>query len=211
MNFYDHTVHYGESFAERTGEPEQFDAALGRVVESFSYLESNLKNLIVLLLGVPNDIGQIVTAELSFKGLVHMASSLFKHKHDQGEFVVENEDTEARFSELAGLCFSAEEHRNKIVHSSYVLRRFRIKTTAKTKGGLKTTVDAIDADKLLDISDFIGSIGTHVLELPMFLGMATRASTTSGFVHYYNGERLIAEFGRDLREDIRVTSGDGTP
>ncbi len=157
--------------------------------------------MITLFLGVQNDIGAIVTAELSYKGLLHLASSLFKHKHKRGDFVVENEDCAERFDELMALCFAAEEHRNRTIHSSYVAGRFRVKTTAKAKAGLKTTVEAIDADKLLDISDFIAAAGMHVEELPMFLNLATKIEGAGGIVRYYDGDKLIAVLGSNYKEE----------
>ena len=201
MSFYDHQIHHGETFRERIGDPDEFDAALGKVVESFSFLEASLRNLIVLFLGVPNDLGEIVTAELSFKGLIHMASSLFKHKNGRGDFVVKEEDCAARFNELTSLCFTAEQRRNEIIHSSYVAGRFRVKKTAKARVGLKTTVEPVDSSKLLDISDFIGAIGMHVLELPMFLNMATSIKTGAGITRYYNGDQLVAVFGNQCTDE----------
>ncbi len=41
MPFYDHQLGYGEAFRERIGDPQEFDAALGKVVESFSFLEGS--------------------------------------------------------------------------------------------------------------------------------------------------------------------------
>lgn len=201
MTFYDHQIHHGETFGERIGEPEEFEAALGKVVESFSFLEQNLGNLITMFLGLSNALGDIVTSELSSKGLVHMASSLFKYKHSRGDFAVSDEDCAARFKELMSLCFVAEERRNEIIHSSYVRRRFRVKKTAKMKHGLRTTVEPIDANRLLDISDFIGSTGMYVQELPMWLNMATRIEGGAGITKYYNGDSVLAVFGTNCPDE----------
>lgn len=197
MRFYDDTIHHGESFAERIGNPEELDAAIGRVIESFSFLEESLENVITMLLDVDNEIGEIVTAELSFKGLLNLFSSLFKHKHDRGDFVVEGEDPEERFRELLKLCYRAEEERNRIVHSSYVARRYRVKKTAKARSGLRTTVENLDASRMLDISDFIGSVGVYVQELPIALNIATSISGGPLLVQYYYGDELIAAFGHE--------------
>lgn len=201
MTFYDHQLHSGETFRERVGDPQEFDAALGKVVESFSFLERSLRNLVTLFLGVTNDIGEIVTAELSYKGLVHLASSLFKHKHVHGDFVVPGEDCAERFDELMSLCFAAEEHRNRTLHSSYVAGRFRVKTTAKAKAGLRTVVEAVDASKLLNLSDFIASVGMYVEELPLSLNMATRVEGAGGIVRYYDHDRVVAVFGSNYEEE----------
>ena len=173
MTFYDHKLQSGNSFSERVGNPDEFDAALGRIVESFSFLEGSLQNLITLLLDVSTELGSIITAELPYKGLINLASSLFKYRNSLEEYAVEGEDCSDRFKELMSLCSQAEEHRNRIIHSSYV-GRYRIKTTAKAKSGLKTAVEDIDADKLLDISDFITAVGMNVEELPLCLNLASK-------------------------------------
>lgn len=198
MKFYNDTLHYGESFAERIGDPEEIDAAIGRVIESFSFLEESLANIITILLDVDNEVGEIVTSELSFKGLLNLFSSLFKYKYDRGDFVVEDEDPEERLKELLKLCYRAEEERNKIVHSSYVARRYRVKKTAKARSGLKTIIENLDASRMLDISDFIGTVGMHVQEFPVLgLNIATRISGGPLIVQYYYEGELIAAFGHE--------------
>ena len=200
MGFYNHQIESGDSFGDRIGPPDEFDAGMGRVVESFSYLEGSLRNLITLFLDVSNEIGLIITAELSHKGLIHLASSLFKYKNSLGDFCVEGEDCAERFKELMALCSRSEELRNRIVHSSYV-GRFRVKTTAKAKAGLKTIVENIDADKLLDIADFIVAVGMNVEALPLKLNLATETSAHGGVVRYYNGDQCIAVFGVNSEPD----------
>ena len=39
----------GESFAERIGTPDAFDAAIGRIVLGFRFLEDTARNIIILL------------------------------------------------------------------------------------------------------------------------------------------------------------------
>ena len=133
MNYYDDTVSYGETFEERIGAPEQFDASLGKIIEGFSFLERTLSNVIILLLGVTNEIGDIITAELSYKNKLNLLSSLFQYKLT--EYKKAHSDVETQFKELLSLCNKAEGLRNQIIHSNYVANQFRVKITAKAKKG----------------------------------------------------------------------------
>ena len=83
----DHEKEY--SFKERIGEPEEFEAALGGVVESFSFLEESLCNVISILLEIGNEKAELITSELSFKNLVNLFSSLFKYRVERGDFQLE--------------------------------------------------------------------------------------------------------------------------
>jgi len=197
MKYYDDQIYQDASFAERIGSPDEIDAAIGRVVEAFSFLEENLRNVITILLDVEPEIGEIITAEMSFKGLLNLLASLFKYKSARGDFHVEGENISERFGELLKLCFRAEEERNKIIHSSYIARRYRVKTTAKAKMGLKTSIEEIDADRLLDISDFIGSVGMYVQELPLALNMATSISSGPLLIQYLYNDEVFAAFGHE--------------
>ncbi len=197
MKYYDDQIPGDEPFAERIRSTDEIDAALGRVVEAFSFLEESLRNVSAILLDVDPDIGEIVTAEMSFKGLLNLLASLFKYKNARGDFCVESEDISERFRQLLKLCFKAEEERNKIIHSSYVARRYRVKTTAKARSGLKTTIEELDSNRMLDVSDFIGSVGMHVQELPLALNIATAISGGPFLIQYLYNDEVIAAFGHE--------------
>jgi hypothetical protein len=197
MEFYDNTVHHGETFAERIGKPSEFDASIGKVILAFSFLEQSMCNVITMFLNVDPKVGEIITTELSFKGLLHLLSSLFKHKHERGDFHVQEENIELRFNELMKLCAKAKELRNQVAHSSYVLKAFRVKKTAKARQGLKTTIEKTNSGKMLDIADIIASTGMNVEELPLFLGLATSIQGGSHSVKYLNEDIVISVFGND--------------
>ena len=54
--------------------------ALGKITANFSQLEDELCRLIWYLLGPDEQLGQVVTAELSFRGLVNLAGALARHR-----------------------------------------------------------------------------------------------------------------------------------
>lgn len=192
MKYYNDTVSYGEAFEERIGAPEQFDASLGNIVEGFSFLERTLSNVIILLLGVTNEIGDIITAELSYRNKLNLLSSLFQHKLTEYKKV--HSDVETQFKELLSLCNKAEGLRNQIIHSNYVANQFRIKITAKAKKGLVKNIEKITPDRLLDIADFIVYVGMNVEEFPLVLGIANRVGGAAMNITYSKGDKIIKKF-----------------
>jgi hypothetical protein len=67
MKYYRDFARTGQSFAERCGEPDEFDAAMGRIALSFSFMEDTARNMILVLSGAQLEVGRILTAELSFR------------------------------------------------------------------------------------------------------------------------------------------------
>ena len=197
MKYYNDTISYGETFEERIGAPEKFDAALGRIVTSFSYLEETLSNIIILLLHIENDLGDILTAELSYKNKINIFSSLLQYNMEK--YMSFNRDIDERYKELISLCNKAEQLRNQIIHSSYVSNRYRIKKTARAKKGLIKTIEKVNPDYLFDIADFIVMVGMSVEELPMFMGIAESISASSDEVTYINKGKIIKKFKHEIK------------
>ncbi|WP_415398070.1 hypothetical protein [Sulfurimonas sp. CS5] len=194
MSFYNIKLKSNDSFQERIGEAEEFDAAIGRIVQSFSGLEISIKNVISIFLGIESDIAKIITEEMSFKNLISLLSSLFKYKYMKDNFNNPEIDIEKMFKELMSLCNNSEVYRNKIIHSQYVLKKYCVKTTSKMKKGLNTNIEEINADYLLDISDYISETSMCVEEFPMFLGISDFISGNGISVGYYKNKEVIAYF-----------------
>jgi len=192
MEYYNDTISYGETFEERIGKPGKFCASLGRVIVGFSFLEQTLSNVIILLLGVTNEIGNILTAELSYQNKINLFPSLFKHNIETFKNVHNNIETQ--FKELLSLCNKAEELRNQIIHSSYVANRYRIKVTAKAKKGLDKNIEEVNPDYLSDIADFIVSVGMNVEEFPLVLGLADQVGGDAKDTTYSKGNKVIKKF-----------------
>lgn len=198
MKYYNDKITSGDSFEDRIGEPEKFDASLGKIVEGFSFLEEALSNIIILLLGVENDLGYILTAELSYKNKINLFASLIKYNIEKYK-KTSHDDIETQFKELLYLCNKAEELRNQIIHSNYVANRYRIKLSAKAKKGLKKTIEEINPDYLLDIADFIIGVGTDVEGFPLILGFADTVRGSSECITYFKKNKIIKQFNRKLK------------
>jgi len=196
FNYFLVTVEDG--FESKIGEPEKFDAALGQIVESFSFLDETLSNVIILLLDIENNLGYILTAELSYKNKINIFGSLIKNNIEKYK-KSSHEDIEAQFKELLSLCNKAEELRNQIMHSSYVANRYRIKTTSKAKKGLKKTIEAVNPDYLLDIADFIAGVGLHIEKFPTVLGLADGFSVGPNGIAYLKKDKILKNFKHKIR------------
>jgi len=160
----------GDTFEERTGDPDSFSAGIGRIVLNFSELEAQISNGIVKCLQLDEERGRIVTSEISFKSKVYILSSLVKHLSGQWKFNVGDRDTLKCWEEIQKQCFRAEEKRNLIMHSEWAgpylrdLKAHRIKYSAKAKSGLKRQTEPIDSGGMLDIADYIITVATFVEE-----------------------------------------------
>ncbi|MBI3714794.1 MAG: hypothetical protein HY255_02235 [Betaproteobacteria bacterium] len=168
MSHFDQFKVTGYTYEERTT-PEAFTSALGEMAVSFSKLEDELSGAIAILLSSPYGIGQVVTAELSFRNKVHLMASLVKQLSGKRPFNFSADDLVEGVNELAANCFRAEELRNQLLHSSFVYDRtlrsmFRKKITAKSSAGLRSIQQEVNAAYILDVSDFIIMVAQDVEE-----------------------------------------------
>ena len=182
----------GETFAERIGEPDEFDAALGRIVQGFSYLEDSVRNVICLLLGADLSVGKIVTAEASFRQKLDLLGSLVLKRIDSVD-TQPRAECEVDFRQLLAICRRSEELRNQHLHSRYS-RSARAKTTAKAGRGLRTTVQPTNSDVLLDVADFVVNAAMLVEEFPLRLGIADTVGGVGDYVEYSLDDRSVAVF-----------------
>ena len=126
--------------------PDEHLKHIGDVTVSFAVLESQLQTLTQSLLGSGQRLGQIVTAELSFKALRALSVSLYIQRNG------DDEDTEA-FRSLIKRAADVEEHRNQIVHSVWGAGNgassiTRIKTTAKERHGIRFHFENVSTEQL---------------------------------------------------------------
>lgn len=136
--------------------PEAHLKCIGDITVSFAMLESQIALLIGSLIYEHQRIGQIITAELSFKNLRALLVSLYLERH--------GEDSEfKKLREYMKRAGQVEEKRNQITHSVWVVGKdrnhiTRIKTTAKEKHGIRFQFNEISSEKLLDIAKEIKSL-----------------------------------------------------
>jgi hypothetical protein len=122
--------------------------AIGLITVNFAMLETTIGSGIALFLG---NYGQIVTAELSFKGMVALFSSLYRDWTDDPKKLEQLES-------LLKRVMRAEEKRNIVSHSLWIMgvtdeTITRIKTTAKMSKGLKHTFEQVTVRDLEQIAD----------------------------------------------------------
>ncbi len=136
---------------------------IGDITVSFTLLEFQLQSLIGSLIYEHQRIGQIVTAELSFRNLRDLLISLYLERHG------EDEDFEIlqEFMKRSG---KIEEKRNQITHSIWAGGKdknhiIRIKTTAKEKHGISFKSEQFSVN---DLSDFVKVIKVLSRELSDF-------------------------------------------
>jgi hypothetical protein len=130
--------------------------AIGLITVNFAMLESAVASCAWLLLGLNQVKGQIITAELSFKGLVALYSSLYRDgTHDSIKL--------AELDRLIKRVKQAENKRNVITHSLWMMGNSektitRTKTTAKISKGLKHQFEQLTVEGLNGIADEIADI-----------------------------------------------------
>lgn len=161
----------GDSFEDRVGVPEAFDAAIGHVAMAFSYIEDTLSESIGELLRIDSRSTAAVTAEMSFRNKVHLFASLVRLQLEHVQFNVGTLDPQAYLGELIGACFKCEEMRNSVMHSSWSVegmtsgtKRRRKKITAKATRGVHTHEEELTAGDVLDIYDYTIYVATMIDE-----------------------------------------------
>lgn len=137
---------------------------LGQAAISFQRLESDLA-MVVAFLCYPEDYeaGQIVTAELSFKGLCSLASSMFRYWKPKKEDIKE-------FETLLSQCFTIESRRNELIHSTYGMSGFweheasfqRTKIRAKFKKGKREICETLTKEELMEFSTNCTKLGCEI-------------------------------------------------
>lgn len=168
MPFYERFRKSADSFRDRIGAPSEFEAALGLVVINFQELEAVIGVAIASCLHTEPRSAAILTAELSFKKLVHILGALTRDKNT-AVAAAETDERLARLDELLGLCFFLEGERNRLIHSFWPaphqtgLAALRLKRTAR-KDGLREQRESVDAGLVLDIADYAAYVTTMLEE-----------------------------------------------
>ena len=159
-----------DTFEERTGDPDTFSCAVGRIVIWFADLEHEISMAIHKLLGHDARTTAIITSEMSFKNRVHAMASLIREQVSEKQFNTGHESTEDVLNVIVARCFQAEELRNQVMHSFWDgpflrdARATRRKITSKAARGLRIAEENVDSDHLLDIADFICDVAMLVEE-----------------------------------------------
>ena len=154
-------------YEERVGPPEELPAVIGRISMNFQALEDELSNRIIQMTGLDKEIGEVITAELSFKNKVNLFASLYYKLKDEYHFNSIPKYEDGFFKELLKALNKSEEFRNQILHSNVIKdwktnQIIRRKTTAKAKKGLTKVNQQVDIPYLFNIADYIISMMMEV-------------------------------------------------
>jgi hypothetical protein len=136
--------------------------AIGLITVNFALLENQIAFAIWFLIGLDQQTGQIITAELSLKGLVALFCSLYRNKTNDPSAINELNDLMKKVTQ-------AEEKRNVIMHSVWAAGDTektitRFKQTAKTKKGLQNQFEQMTVEKLNEIANEIAEAAAEVNE-----------------------------------------------
>jgi len=131
--------------------PDEHLKHIGDITVSFALLESQIKTLIGSLIAEHQRIGQIITAQLSFRNLLDLVISLYLERHGE-------DDDYLKLKLLMNKAGNIEENgegvsRNKIIHSIWAAGRdkdhiTRVKTNERKKNGLKFQFEELSAQEL---------------------------------------------------------------
>lgn len=130
--------------------PPKLLVHIGDITVSFALLEQAIQGLVGSLIREHQRIGQIITAELSFKNLRALAISLYLERH--------GEDSDANtLRDLMNRATQTEGERNQISHSVWGSGNTadtitRIKTTAKERHGIQFHFQDLGESDLANIA-----------------------------------------------------------
>jgi hypothetical protein len=198
MKYYRDFTRSGHSFAERSGDPDEFTSAMGSIAFHFADMEEAARHMIVLLAGLQSDVGRIITAEMSFRLKLEVLGSLINLRIQGIADPVAREEIREETAELLAICQKSEDMRNTYFHSSYSLDRIRTKTTAKRKHGLRIVTEKVDSALLLDVADFICESAHELMALPLILQIADGLTDDGSKIVYSKDGLEVAsvEIGR---------------
>jgi hypothetical protein len=137
--------------------------AIGRVTVNFALLEHTISSFIWGFFSHQR-VGEIVTAELSFKAKVALLMSLHKH-------AIKDTDKNAQLEALLKSALGLEGKRNTLTHSYWGTggedeTATRLKTTAKMSKGLQHQLEEM---RVGDVEEIAAQIGELTFEIMCFM------------------------------------------
>ena len=189
MKYYQDFSASGDSFEDRIGPPDEFDAAMGRIALGFSFLDDTARNLIVLFSKTDRRTGFTLAAQLSFKQKLEVLEALVANELER----VSDDSLKEQVREMFTLCRRSEELRNSYLHSSYS-GTVRAKFSAKDKRGLRITKEQVSPALLLDVADFIVGAGMEIEGLPLLFGYGDTHGGSADYSEYLQDGKVIARF-----------------
>jgi hypothetical protein len=144
--------------------PAEHLRMIGQITVNFALLENAISFFVWTWISNEQRVGQIITAELSFRNLVGLLSSIFRHRMGDSEKV---EELEA----LLTRALQVEEKRNIITHSVWGAGNTRetitrVKTTAKKAKGLRHQFEQMS---VADLNEIAEQVAVLAHEIQMFM------------------------------------------
>jgi len=163
VKYYDEFKYPNPSEPPFPGDSASVPEALGEAVIWFEELDEQFSTAISFLLRRGDTVGQIVTAELSFKGKVNLLTAMFRQEVPQSKHLLQ-------LDELAGACIQIEQKRNQVVHSKWRNEldgpgMTRMKYTARGKAGLQHQSETLTSAQVQAIAHHCGYLAHSVDEL----------------------------------------------
>ncbi len=132
---------------------DDYCLSIGRITVAFSQLDSWLNSLIWFLISTPEEqyLGQIITAEISFRQKLDLVAALFKYR-------CKDIDKQTELTSLIARIEKLEARRNIVQHSLWIHQSEKLdqvtqfKITAKRKNGLVHTRNIITLQSLEQLS-----------------------------------------------------------
>jgi hypothetical protein len=143
---------------------DEIHRLIGRVSSNFNGLEKYIQTLITQLIGAGQQLGEIITSELSFRNLISLLFSLYKFKKTDKKYIDKMDKICKKANEL-------EQKRNQVIHSTWAFNIksekevLRVKTTSKYKKGLNYVFENKNINELHILSDDIVKLISEVSEL----------------------------------------------
>ncbi len=143
--------------------------AIGQITANFAVLELVVSLSAWSLIGSDQTLGQIITAELSFRKLLDLLSNLYRLRVNHPQLTEELDGLIAQAAQ-------AEEKRNVITHSYWAAgdtheTSTRVKMTAKRYKGLKHRSEPMSVEALNEIADFIAAAEHHITQFMVRTGI----------------------------------------
>lgn len=147
--------------------PQNLLVQVGDITVSFALLESEIESLVGNLISHDQRMGQIITAELSFRNLRALLVSLYLHRFGK-------DSNYKQFRELIMRLGNIEAKRNVITHSLWAVGETadtisRIKTTATEKHGFKFDFETMSENQFVDIATEIKVLASDVQVFALML------------------------------------------
>ena len=137
---------------------------LGKMSADYSALEEYLRLAVQALIAEDKVLGKILTAELSFRQLVALLSSLYKYRESNVTRIDKLHNILDEINRLS-------ERRNRMVHSMWdhvgsTKEIFRVKTTSKYKDGLKVKIENVNP---AEVNQLANEIVYSTIEIVQFI------------------------------------------